>query len=71
MIWQRTLASQMSDTTGTTLTVKMGATSTGTNPADCEFSASGTTISFAGYRQAYQETDDDAAEEERKHCCQT
>jgi DNA topoisomerase-1 len=66
LIWQRTLASQMSDTTGTTLTVKMGATSTGTNPADCEFSASGTTISFAGYRQAYQETDDDAAEEEKE-----
>ena len=55
LIWQRTLASQMSDTNGTTVTVKMGTTSAGTAPADCEFSASGTTISFAGYRQVYQE----------------
>jgi DNA topoisomerase-1 len=55
LIWQRTLASQMSDTNGTTVTVKMGTVSTGTAPADCEFSASGTTISFAGYRQVYQE----------------
>jgi DNA topoisomerase-1 len=55
LIWQRTLASQMSDTNGTTVTVKMGTVSAGTAPADCEFSASGTTISFAGYRQVYQE----------------
>ncbi len=55
LIWQRTLASQMSDTNGTTVTVKMGTISSGTAPADCEFSASGTTISFAGYRQVYQE----------------
>lgn len=55
LIWQRTLASQMSDTNGTTVTVKMGATSGGESPADCEFSASGTTISFPGYRQVYQE----------------
>jgi DNA topoisomerase-1 len=45
----------MSDTNGTTVTVKMGTVSAGTAPADCEFSASGTTISFAGYRQVYQE----------------
>ena len=55
LIWQRTLASQMSDTNGTTVTVKMGTVSAGTAPADCEFSASGTTISFPGYRQVYQE----------------
>jgi DNA topoisomerase-1 len=55
LIWQRTLASQMSDTNGTTVTVKMGTVSAGTAPSDCEFSASGTTISFAGYRQVYQE----------------
>ena len=55
LIWQRTLASQMSDTNGTTVTVKMGTVSTGTASADCEFSASGTTISFPGYRQVYQE----------------
>lgn len=63
LIWQRTLASQMSDTNGTTVTVRIGG-SAQTNPAsDCEFSASGTTISFAGYRQAYQEVDEDSENE--------
>jgi DNA topoisomerase-1 len=63
LIWQRTLASQMSDTNGTTVTVKMGTISTGTAPADCEFSASGTTISFPGYRQVYQEIADENEDE--------
>jgi len=63
LIWQRTLASQMSDTNGTTVTVKMGAISAGTAPADCEFSASGTTISFAGYRQVYQEVAEENEDE--------
>ncbi|MEY3581375.1 MAG: topoisomerase [Actinomycetota bacterium] len=63
LIWQRTLASQMSDTNGTTVTVKMGAVSAGTAPADCEFSASGTTISFPGYRQVYQEIADENEDE--------
>jgi DNA topoisomerase-1 len=60
MIWQRTLASQMADATGTTVSVRLGATTiTG---RDCEFAASGTTITFPGYRQVYVEsTDDDTA----------
>ncbi|MEY3700505.1 MAG: topoisomerase, partial [Actinomycetota bacterium] len=63
LIWQRTLASQMSDTNGTTVTVKMGTNSGGASPADCEFSASGTTISFPGYRQVYQEIADENEDE--------
>jgi DNA topoisomerase-1 len=63
LIWQRTLASQMSDTNGTTVTVKMGTVSAGTAPSDCEFSASGTTISFPGYRQVYQEIADENEDE--------
>ena len=63
LIWQRTLASQMSDANGTTVTVKMGTTSGGVSPADCEFSASGTTISFPGYRQVYQEIADENEDE--------
>ena len=63
LIWQRTIASQMSDTNGTTLTIKMGGVSGGTAPADCEFSASGTTITFAGYRQAYQEVEEETEDE--------
>ena len=60
LIWQRTLASQMTDALGTTVTVKMGATSAG---SDCEFSASGTTITFPGYRQVYQEVVEEGEEE--------
>ncbi|CAN5842736.1 type I DNA topoisomerase [soil metagenome] len=61
MIWQRTLASQMADATGTTVTVRLAATvTTGDHAgADCEFSASGTTITFAGYRSVYVESRDD------------
>lgn len=56
MIWQRTLASQMADATGTTVSVRLGALSNGT---DCEFAARGTTITFTGYRQVYEESTDD------------
>ncbi|MEY3478279.1 MAG: topoisomerase [Actinomycetota bacterium] len=66
IIWQRTLASQMSDATGTTVTVKLGAGTTGAVKADCEFSTSGTTITFAGYRQAYQEVEEDSESEEKE-----
>src|SRR6478735_8810492 len=56
MIWQRTLASQMADATGVTVSVRLGANavdrSTG-ELTDCEFAASGTTITFPGYRAVY------------------
>jgi DNA topoisomerase-1 len=57
MVWQRTLASQMADAVGTTTTVRIAAVSTTGEKAD--FSASGTTITFAGYRQVYVESSDD------------
>ncbi|MFM8646095.1 MAG: type I DNA topoisomerase, partial [Actinomycetota bacterium] len=59
LIWQRTIASQMNDANGTTLIVRLGAQAATTDTADCEFSASGTTITFAGYRAVYEETEDD------------
>ena len=59
LIWQRTLASQMADAVGTTLSVRLGASS-----PECEFAASGTTITFPGYRQAYVESTDDPGEGE-------
>jgi DNA topoisomerase-1 len=49
LIWQRTLGSQMADATGTTVSVRLGAVSTHES-TDCEFSASGTTITFPGHR---------------------
>jgi DNA topoisomerase-1 len=68
MIWQRTLASQMADASGTTVSVRLGAVATvAAKNTDAEFAASGTTITFPGYRQVYVESADDdstdAAEE--------
>lgn len=54
LIWQRTLASQMADATGTTVSLRLGAVSQGAEAGtDCEFAASGTTITFPGYRAVY------------------
>ncbi|MFN6122445.1 MAG: type I DNA topoisomerase [Actinomycetes bacterium] len=71
MIWQRTLASQMADATGTTVSVRLGAVAVLPDVrTDAEFAASGTTITFPGYRQVYVESADDdapdAAAEERE-----
>ncbi len=68
LIWQRTLASQMADTLGTTLSVRLGATAADAERTDCEFAASGTTITFPGYRQAYEESrdEDDAESDDEK-----
>jgi len=59
LIWQRTLASQMADTVGKTTSVRLGVTASDAERSDCEFSASGTTITFPGYRQAYEEVRDE------------
>ncbi len=66
LIWKRTLASQMTDCTGETVQLRLGATSrTGT---DVVFSASGTVISHRGFREVYEETSDgvDSENEERR-----
>jgi DNA topoisomerase-1 len=60
LIWQRTLASQMADAVGTTVSVRLGAeASVAGERVDTEFAASGTTITFPGYRQVYVESVDD------------
>ncbi len=70
MVWQRTLASQMADATGVTVSVRLAANSTDRTTGeltDCEFAASGTTITFPGYRAVYvasKEAGDDDAESE-------
>ncbi|MQY24465.1 DNA topoisomerase 1 [Nocardia sp. RB56] len=57
LIWQRTVASQMADARGTTLTVRItGHAGTG---EECVFSASGRTITFAGFLKAYVESVDE------------
>ncbi|HEY5880044.1 MAG TPA: type I DNA topoisomerase, partial [Nakamurella sp.] len=55
LIWQRTIASQMVDAKGLTLSVKIAATA---QDRECVFSASGRTITFPGFLRAYVETVD-------------
>ena len=64
LIWQRTLGSQMADANGTTLTLRLAAQADTTEIADCEFSASGTTITFPGYRAVYEELDEDKSDDD-------
>ena len=62
LIWQRTLASQMVDAVGVTVSIRLGATAVagdGVSANDCEFAVSGTTITFPGHRRAYEESRDD------------
>ena len=57
LIWKRTVASQMKDATGNSVTVKIGGTAS--DGRDAEFSASGKTIAFHGFLKAYVEGADD------------
>ena len=59
LIWQRTVASQMADARGTTLSLRI----TGDEPdgRQVTFSASGRTITFPGFLKAYVETVDEQA----------
>ncbi len=59
LIWQRTIASQMTDARGTTVTVRIAGTA-GTGEA-VTFASSGRTITFPGFLKAYVETVDDQA----------
>jgi DNA topoisomerase-1 len=61
LIWKRTVASQMRDAVGQTLTVRVGATATTGEPV--EFGASGKTITFFGFLKAYVESTDDPEEQ--------
>ena len=57
LIWKRTVASQMKDATGNSVTVKIGGVSA--DGRDAEFTASGKTITFHGFMKAYVEGADD------------
>jgi len=68
LIWQRTVASQMADARGTTLSLRIAgaapaATLGGAQSSEHQvvFSASGRTITFAGFLKAYVESIDDQA----------
>jgi DNA topoisomerase-1 len=59
LIWQRTVASQMADARGTTLSLRINGTSA--DGRQVTFAASGRTITFAGFLKAYVETVDELA----------
>ena len=59
LIWMRTIASQMADAAGRTVTLRLGAVSSAGE--DAELSASGTVITFKGFLAAYEEGRDEEA----------
>jgi DNA topoisomerase I len=66
LIWMRTVASQMKDAEGQSLTVRIAATTASTDGAagqTCEFSSSGRVILFHGFLRAYVEDADDPSKE--------
>lgn len=59
LIWQRTVASQMADAVGQTVSVRLSGRSTIEEAV--EFTASGRTITFPGFLKAYVESRDEGA----------
>jgi DNA topoisomerase I len=59
LIWQRTVASQMADARGTTLSLRI--TGSAADGREATFAASGRTITFPGFLKAYVETVDELA----------
>jgi DNA topoisomerase-1 len=59
LIWMRTVASQMKDAEGTSITVRINAHPENGEP-DCTFVASGRTITFYGFLKAYVEAIDES-----------
>lgn len=58
LVWQRTVASQMADARGTTLSLRIQGRA---GDQDVVFSASGRTLTFPGFLKAYVETVDELA----------
>ena len=64
LIWKRTLASQMEDARGQTVSLRIAASAPdGTN---AEFAASGTVIAFRGFLAAYEPGRDEPAEDDEE-----
>jgi DNA topoisomerase-1 len=59
LIWQRTVASQMADAVGQTVSIRLAGRSA--TDETVEFTASGRTITFPGFLKAYVESQDEAA----------
>jgi DNA topoisomerase I len=61
LIWKRTVASQMADAKGVSVSVRLGASAS--SGEDVVFGASGRTITFPGFLRAYVEGSDDPESE--------
>ncbi|HEY1489289.1 MAG TPA: type I DNA topoisomerase, partial [Micromonosporaceae bacterium] len=57
LIWRRTVASQMTDAVGSSVSVRIRATTN--SGEECDFGASGKTITDPGFLRAYVESSDD------------
>jgi len=64
LIWRRTVASQMIDATGETVTIRLSGTSS--DGQNVEFSTSGTVITVPGFRLAYIAGSDEPAESDER-----
>jgi DNA topoisomerase I len=66
LVWMRTVASQMADARGQTVSIRLGARAAGGE--DAEFGVSGTVITFRGFLAAYEEGRDEEpdSDEERR-----
>jgi len=64
LIWKRTLASQMEDARGQTVSLRIGVTST--DGKDVEFGASGTVLTFRGFLAAYEPGRDEPSEDDEE-----
>jgi DNA topoisomerase-1 len=65
LVWMRTVASQMADARGQTVSLRLGATSS--DGEDAELGVSGTVITFRGFLAAYEEgRDEDPADDEER-----
>ncbi|MFY9487732.1 MAG: type I DNA topoisomerase [Solirubrobacterales bacterium] len=56
LIWKRTIASQMNDAKGNSVSIRIQATTSGSPAKEVEFGASGRTITFHGFLKAYVES---------------
>jgi DNA topoisomerase I len=64
LIWKRTLASQMEDARGQTVSLRIAATAN--SGEDVEFAASGTVITFRGFLAAYEPGRDEPQDEDEE-----
>ncbi|MGI8479464.1 MAG: type I DNA topoisomerase [Gaiellaceae bacterium] len=64
LIWKRTLASQMEDARGQTVSLRIGAIST--DAENVEFAASGTVLTFRGFLAAYEPGRDEPSEDDEE-----